>query len=74
MPPLQLQHTPPSTAETIAVEMLIWARADLLEARTDAEIAYCRQVIERRLAAYRIVMEHPEPVGGLRHKHNGEYK
>lgn len=75
MPPLQPQHSLPSTACTVAVEMLIWARADLLEARTDAEIGYCRRVIERREAAYRIVMEHPtEPVGGLRGKPNGEYK
>jgi hypothetical protein len=49
----------PSTAQTVAVEMLIWAQADLLETRTEGEIAYSRRVMERRLAAYRIVMEHP---------------
>lgn len=74
MPPLQPQHTPPSTPQTVAIEMLLWARADLLEARTDQEIAYCRRVIERREAAYRQAMGHPAPVGGLRHKPNGEYK
>lgn len=82
-PPLQPQHTPPSTAQTIAVEMLIWARFDLLEARTAQEISYCRRVIERRLAAYRLLMEHPgsgvagvvrDAIRDLRPKPNGEYK
>ena len=70
MPPLQPQHTPPSTAITAAVERILWAQLDLWGAYGTDEITYCQRVLRRRLEEYRRLMGHP----GLPHHGEGEDK